>query len=84
MEKDEIEIRFEDGRVHRRFTKQWSEQGIINMHQLPSLVQSLVSQRQEMIDYIEVLHNNIDYILRHNRCCDMLGCLTAGCTSDHK
>lgn len=78
------EIEFTDGVVDRRFTKEWSESGIINYKKIPDLVTSLVSQKTEMVAYIEALHDKIDWILQKNKCCDVSGCLTAGCTSDHK
>lgn len=78
------EIAFEDGKIDRRFTEQWSESGVINMARLPDLVQSVLTQRREMVAYIEALHDKIDWILERNRCCDMPSCLRAGCTSDHK
>jgi hypothetical protein len=78
------QINFEDGKVDRRFTREWSTSGIINIERLPNMVESLISDRKGMIAYIEELHNTLDYILKKNGCCDMPGCFTAGCGSDHK
>ncbi len=77
-------ISFDGGKVHRKFTEQWGNSGIINMEQIPTLVTTLVKQRAEMIKYIAALHDKIDWILEKNNCCDMPSCLTSGCTSDHK
>ncbi len=78
------EIKFNDGLVDRHFTPEWKESGIICMDRVPDLVASLVTHRTEMVDYIEALHDKIDWILKTNNCCDIPSCLTANCTSDHK
>lgn len=79
------EVEFdENGKVDRRFTKQWLESGIINKDKIPDLVVSLVTQEKEMVEYIEALHDKIDWILKKNNCCNIPTCFTAGCTSDHK
>ena len=77
-------INFENGKVDRKFTKEWSTSGIINMDKIPSLVQSLVDQKKSMLAYIEVLHDKLDYIMQKNHICDIPECHIAGCTSDHK
>lgn len=82
-EKEEIE--FDDnGKVNRRFTKEWADSGMIKKDAIPKLVASLVEQQKSMVDYIEQLHDKIDWILEKNNCCDMPSCFTANCTSDHK
>jgi hypothetical protein len=78
------ELNFEDGRIKRRYTEAWLRQGLINMNELPHLIESLVAQRREMVAYIEALHDKIDWILEVNKCCDIPSCFRAGCTSDHK
>lgn len=78
------EIEFENGKVDRRFTQEWADSGFIRKEAIPKLVASLVTQQEEMVDYIGALHDKIDWILQKNHCCDVPGCLTAGCTSDHK
>jgi len=78
------EVKFINGFTDRRFTKDWASSGLFNLEKVPDLVQTLVNQRSEMIDYIEALHDKIDWILSKNNCCDIPSCLTAGCTSDHK
>jgi len=78
------ELSFQDGKIERHYTDKWLHSGIVNMDELPTLIASVVAQRKEMVAYIEALYDKIDWILEKNRCCDMEGCLTAGCTSDHK
>lgn len=78
------EIEFTDGRIDRRYTKEWSTSGFINLEKLPDIVANVLNQRKEMVAYIEALHDKIDWILEKNQCCDVSGCLTAGCGSDHK
>lgn len=80
----EKEVEFEDGKVDRRFTKEWFDSGMIKKDAIPKLVASVVEQQKQMVEYIEALHNKIDWILEKNKCCDMPSCFTAGCTSDHK
>lgn len=78
------EIQFDYGKVERQFTKEWANSGMIRVERIPDMVSSLVTSRSEMVEYIEALHDKIDWILEKNKCCDMPSCLTAGCTSDHK
>lgn len=85
---DEMEfdrrVKFKGGKVDRVFTNKWSESGVINMKKLPQLLASFVEQRQSMIDYIDALHDKIDWILEKNHCCDISSCFRANCTSSHK
>lgn len=74
----------DDGTVDRRYTKEWSKSGVIDLSKVHILVETLVDQREEMIKYIIELHDVIDYIIERNNICDNPHCLTAGCTSDHK
>lgn len=78
------EVEFNNGRVERHFTKEWLDSGMIKQDAIPKLVASLVTRQVEMTEYIEALHDKIDWILEKNNCCDMPGCLTANCGSDHK
>lgn len=77
-------IEFENGKVHRRFTEEWKDSGFINLDKLPEMTKVLVDQRKSMMEYIEALHDKIDWILEKNNCCDLPTCFTANCTSDHK
>lgn len=77
-------IGFEKGKIERKFTEDWAKSGLFNLEKVPDLVTTLVEQRKSMIEYIEALHDKIDWILERNNCCDMPNCLTANCTSDHK
>lgn len=78
------EVEFEGRKVRRRFTYEWAAQGIINVEQLPRLVESLVSERRNMVDYISQLHSIIDNLLEKNNCCDVPSCFTANCMSSDK
>jgi len=80
----ELKWNYNTGKIDRRFTKEWSQEGFINSEKIPLLVEGLITQRQSMIEYIEVLHDKIDDIIEKNDICDSPGCHTAGCTSDHK
>jgi hypothetical protein len=84
MMKTKPEVRFDNGAVDRRFTDEWSQTGWLNTDKLPEMVASVIEQRKAMLGYIEALHDKLDYLLVHNECCDVAGCLTAGCGSDHK
>lgn len=75
---------YNTGKVHRKFTEEWSNSGFINMDKIPDLVGSLVTERKNMVEYIEALHNKIDHIMQKNAICPNSDCHTAGCTSDHK
>jgi hypothetical protein len=77
-------VRFESGKVDRRFADEWSQGGFINIERLPDLVGGVLQERREMIGYIEALHDKIDWILEKNQCCDVPSCLSSRCTSDHK
>ncbi len=80
---NEKEVEFNsDGFVHRKFTREWASSGIINISRLSDMVASVITSRNEMVEYIEALHNKIDWILEKNNCCDV--CFTANCESDHK
>lgn len=78
------EIKFHNGGVVRKFTPEWGDSGMIRVEKIADVVSIIVTQRKEMMDYIEALHDKIDWILEKNQCCDVNGCLTAGCGSDHK
>ena len=70
--------------MHRIFTEEWNNSGFINLDKLPEMVGSVISQKKSMIEYIEELHDFIDFIIKQNDICDNKGCMIAGCTSDHK
>lgn len=72
------------GRVQRKFNHEWANESLFNMEKLPALVTIMVEQRRSMMDYIRELHDKIDFIMEKNHICNMPGCHTAGCTSDHK
>ena len=56
-----MEVKFENnGKVKRRFNKDWQEQGVIRTSMVPLIVQSVVDQRKSMIEYIDKLHDKID------------------------
>lgn len=58
-----LEIKFnKDGKVYRRFTKQWGVSGALPVDKIP--LDSLITQRDSMIDYIEVLHDKIDECIK--------------------
>lgn len=76
------EVEIINREVARRFTPEWNESGIINIEKIPDLVKTLVSVRSGMTDYIEALHNKLDYIIEATDWCDMCEC--TGCTSDHR
>jgi hypothetical protein len=84
MEKKEIHFDLQTGLVDRKYTKEWSNSGFINIDNVPKLIDSIVHQRKEMILYIEALHDKLDFIMKRNNICDISDCHTAGCTSDHK
>ena len=86
IDKEEFDdrVKFENGKVSRRFTQEWKESGIIKKEKIPELVMVLVEQNFEMVEYIEALQDKLDWVLKKNRCCDISSCLRAGCTSDHK
>ena len=71
-----------DGKVERKFTKEWSNSGFINLNQLPKMVESLVEQKNSMVEYIELLHDKLDFLIEKNNLCDLCG--MPNCTSDHK
>lgn len=73
-----------DGRVERKFTPEWASSGIVRVERIGDMVQSIVTQRGEMVKYIEALHNKLDDIMRKNKVCEFPECHTAFCTSDHK
>lgn len=83
MEKQRFELDSQ-GNVKRKFGHEWDASGLINMNKIPDLITSIVQQRENMIEYIEELHDKIDYMIEHNEMCHAESCLTAGCTSDHK
>jgi hypothetical protein len=58
MENKVIEI--ENGKVRRRFTQSWDDQGDIKTDKIPQIINSMIIQRVNMIEYIEVLHDKID------------------------
>ena len=72
------------GRVDRKFTPEWSTGGIVRVERLGDIVQSVVTQRSEMISYIEALHNKLDDLMTKNKICEYPECHMAFCTSDHK
>lgn len=78
------ELEFNGHQIVRKFNKEWVTSGAINLNKLPQLVECVLEHNRQMVDYIEALHDKIDYLLEHNNCCDVPGCHTAGCTSDHK
>ena len=80
----DLNFDYDSGKIERRFDKEWSNSGFINMEKIPNMVQVLVDQRKEMIEYIEALHNKIDKLIDDNNICSDPSCHTAGCTSDHK
>jgi hypothetical protein len=43
-------VRFSGSKVERRFTDEWAQQGIVRIEALPRLVETLVAQREEMLD----------------------------------
>ena len=69
------------GLIDRKFTKEWSQSGYINMDKVPDVVQSLITQRHSMIDYIELLHDNIDKLIIENNICNCPSCDVDGCTA---
>lgn len=79
-----LDFNYNNGKIERKFTKEWSNNGFINMDKIPNMVQSLVDQRNSMIEYIEALHDKIDKIIDDNDICYSPDCHRAGCTSDHK
>lgn len=79
-----IESSIDGSKVERKFTREWNNKGLVNEEKLPELIEHLVEEKRNMIDYIESLHDKLDYVLQHNKCCSNSNCLTAGCTSDHK
>ena len=76
-------LKFEDGKVHRVFTEEWSNSGFINLDKLPEMVGSLVSQKQSMMNHIKECHDLIDKIVDKHHICTVAGCLKSNCTSDH-
>lgn len=83
---EDNKVRFEGRKVHRRYTRKWASGQMIitTVEDLPNLMTALVSQRNNMVDYIEQLHEIIDNVLAKNNCCDVPSCFTANCTSSHK
>lgn len=79
-----MRVEFTNGRIDRNFSPEWGDSGIVRIDKIPQLVESLVTQRRSMLKYIELLHDTIDQIREKNAICDMPGCFTAGCGSDHK
>lgn len=71
-------------RVERKFTPEWSQSGLINMDNLPRLMDSVVSQRREMVAYIEALHDELDRIIKANNLCELCNYEVSNCKSDHK
>lgn len=80
----ELQWSYDTGKIDRKFTKEWSVSGFINLEKVPDLVKVLVTERKSMIEYIEALHNKLDDIIEKNNICHAPGCHTTGCTSDHK
>ena len=76
------QIRITDGKVDRKFTKEWSNSGFVNLDKLPEMVTSLVAQKNSMVDYIKALHDKLDDLSEINNLCDLCG--IANCESDHK
>lgn len=72
----------ENGVINKRYTKEWSESGVINMDKLPGLIASEISQKKRMLQYIEALHKKFEEIIKKNNICPI--CYTANCGSDHK
>lgn len=77
-------IVFKDGKVDRRFTSKWDESSVVRTEEIPFLVEQLVSGRNSLIEYIEALHDKLDFIMERNNICDNQRCLRANCTSDHQ
>ena len=59
-------LQIESGKVRRRFTKGWDDQGRTKTEDIPRIIESLVIQRVNMIEYIEALHDKIDSLLPKN------------------
>ena len=83
-EKKELQWNYNNRKISRKFTAEWSVSGFINMDKLPEMVESVIVQRKQMIAYIELLHDKIDDLIEKNNICDCPSCHRAGCTSDHK
>lgn len=75
-------ILFKAGKIYRKFSPEWAEQGLFNVNKLPDLMATVITSRREMVAYIAALHDKIEWIFEHNNCCGV--CFTADCISDHK
>jgi len=80
----QVDFNYQNGKVDRRFTAEWSKSGFINLDELPTMMKIVLDQKKEMIKYIEALHDKIDDLITRNNICHCPSCHTAGCTSDHK
>lgn len=62
-EEKEIELTFIDGKIHRRFTESWRKSGDVDDEKIPEWIAAFMSQRRNMVRYIEALHDKIDELL---------------------
>ena len=79
-----LEWDYNTGKIERKFTKEWENNGFINTDKIPDLVKLIITERKNMIEYIEALHDKLDDIIDKNNICSIPGCHMDGCTSDHK
>ncbi len=48
------------GKVNRRYSPEWAEQGSEKMEGIIRRLKALLEQRENMVKYIDLLHNEID------------------------
>lgn len=61
--KTKMEIEYEpDGTIRRRFSKEWAygAKSVLHMDLIPKIVDQLVQEKKNMVEYIESLHNELD------------------------
>lgn len=58
---------WEDGKVRRKFTKEWATSGSVEIDKIPAYVKSIVVQRKSMVTYIELLHDKIDELSKEEK-----------------
>lgn len=57
------EIIINNNKIYRKFTKDWADTGDVGFESMSKLLISLRTQRNSMVDYIEVLHDKIDKLI---------------------
>ncbi len=69
MQKSESPSRpvYAEGKIRRRYTPEWMDSGTIKLSDIPRFVAALESQHRAMVEYIGMLHDEIDNLLADMR-----------------